>query len=145
MNDLQILHDVHHYLFGGRWGKPKSIPYLLMRLHEVLYVYTDALNFPNAFLLYTGRGSVTPNQITNYVHILCKLLLKSVSQNDAELTFEFWLSKGRTSKLDASKLFLLRSWWEVFRKIKQDSKVSNIQIQLPHENGYLPYSIIKFT
>jgi hypothetical protein len=141
MNDLQILQDVNRKLFGGRWGKPKSIPYLLMRLHEVLYVYRNVLISGSAGS-YLGCGAVTPYEITNYVRILCKLLLKAVSQNDTELTFEFWLSKGRTSKLDEPKLFLLQSWWEVFRKAVQDSEANTIQ--LPHEEGYLSYPAIKF-
>ena len=123
------LQRIHRKLYGGDWGKPKSVPYILRRLDDVLAGYRDSLPFhsrpPESALAITwvvNHGAITGPECRKFVHYLCRLLVCAAQENE-KLQRTFWDGRDRSVAsrwrwpLLGEDLKLWDSWWEVFREV----------------------------
>lgn len=117
------LQQLHRRIYGGDWGKPKSIPYALRRLDDMLYVYSLAPRDHELVVIgAVGHRAVRSREIRRFVHLVCRILVDAASKTE-ELTEDHWKALGRMNALRWRWIFLERDlkhwkeWWKIFRKV----------------------------
>lgn len=151
--EIKKLHDFHVKFYGGKWGKPKSIPYLLMKLSDTIYSYKRALPCEEHYVIWTaGSGYVKAGEIKDFVHIICKAIVKQASKKE-NLTHNFWESSrrdcyfGKTHCKQTYKyryhLPLFKAWWEVFRTVAENNEAFIPPLPKQHP-GLMDHPPIRF-
>lgn len=125
------LQRIHRKLYGGDWGKPKSVPYILRRLDDTLVGYRDSLPFhsrtPESAIAITwvvNRGAITGPECRKFVHYLCRLLVCAAwGCETSDFHTNFWTGRDRSVasrwrwSFLGEDLKLWESWWKVFQEV----------------------------
>lgn len=122
--ELQIL---HRRIYGGDWGKPKSIPYALRRLDDMLFGYSLSQGYPEGVVFGTiGHRPVRAREIRRFVHLVCRILVDAAGRTE-ELTDTHWKALNRMHALGWQWISFKKDmkhwedWWRIFRQVSREN------------------------